>query len=1025
MEAGRLSVDARVREARTSAVLGFQVAMGEVQSGLGPDKRITANASSSSVPVEGKEHWLGVWSSNGTGAVEWMVSGDETPDVGFGDSAELVGSGSAGESVKAPKVSVGAGGVLTASYAYWVSDLSQKALVNLRDRRLTETGYDFDRIATLNQPGTFDLAGFPGLEGVSAMQDPTPDGESLRKDLSKLISPEQLGILDSNFAQSAKDHFHDLTGVNFGLQTNVVAGGMKTDLSGALSSSLAGEIYPEGPPWELLKDFLSLQSEVADGGILPQSRYPTTVQGRRVQVAPNDTLGYPVRHGIAPVVLFWEMGVEVVPDPPAVYSATDPIPLQLRVEPVIVMLNPYDVALDSSDYVFRITSGSGTYDPAARKVERYPKFEMKFLDQNFNLVKIMTPTDGSYSYGNYLNEWLPGFTGHGASDGTSYAYNSLRVGFLGSFEPGEVKVFSLDSDQDLPGTSEDFVLRLAEGEPAGYFARSGDISASLGEDFTGQDYDNYSSSGYTLRLRLSTGAVVGSLYIDSVDTEYSPASENLTSTQQVRLLQPLQRPRIFFGAALKGPNDLINSERNPASVDGAKTLASYNVRSHYQSTLLPGSSLAGDFRSAPSYSPRTDTQSFYNGVASLWDGSLYDYSQGESRMVLFHLPQDTTFSLAELQHADLSFSVYYPTYAIGNSVANPWIPGNDTVDSDTGLQDLSYLLNESLYDGFYFSTVPQDSSEEAVPENVRLSVLKGAVDAELRDSQRSANWIFTEGPLNVNSLSVEVWTAFLGSMRDFPVRYRDIFGGEIESDFADAGAFGRSPLPADGAVPSVGGNEERPDVQSPEYWRGFRNLTDDQIRNLAGQIVHQVKERGPFFSLADFVNRDPQSESLGSRLRGALQAAIDSENAVVIDGETYQPASLNPLATNQNAVTAVPSGFPDSTGYSVDFRFPEAVTGLRSEMAPGYLNQADILIQLGPLLTVRGDTFLIRSYGESVSPLTGEVLANARCEVLVQRVPSYLLDPSQSPEEAANALNERMGRKFRVLSFRWLEESGY
>ena len=394
-------------------------------------------------------------------------------------------------------------------------------------------------------------------------------------------------------------------------------------------------------------------------------------------------------------------------------------------------------------------------------------------------------------------------------------------------------------------------------------------------------------------------------------------------------------------------------------------------------------------------------------------------------MVLFHLPRETTFSLAELQHADLSFSVYYPTYAIGNSVANPWVPGDDTVDPDTGLQDLTYLLNEALFDGFYFSTIPQETSQAPIPENFRFTVLEGALDEELRDSRRSANWILAEGPFNVNSVSVDAWAAFLGGMRDFPVRYRNIFDGVIESQLAGGGAFGRNPIPAGGAVPTINGSEPRPDDQSYEYWRGFRNLSNVQIRNLAGQIVHQVQERGPFLSLADFVNRDPESDFLDFRLKGTLQAALDSEDTVLIEDDTYEPALLNPQSTNLNAVTTVPSGTPDSNGYTVAFRFPEAVTGLRSEMAPGYLNQADVLTQLGPLLTVRGDTFLIRAYGETISSFTGEMLANARCEVLVQRLPSYLMDPSQSPEEVANVRNERMGREFRVLSFRWLEESGY
>ena len=49
---------------------------------------------------------------------------------------------------------------------------------------------------------------------------------------------------------------------------------------------------------------------------------------------------------------------------------------------------------------------------------------------------------------------------------------------------------------------------------------------------------------------------------------------------------------------------------------------------------------------------------------------------------------------------------------------------------------------------------------------------------------------------------------------------------------------------------------------------------------------------------------------------------------------------------------------------------------------------ADILTAIGPFLQCRSDTFLIRTYGESLNPVTDEVESRAWCEATVQRIPN-------------------------------------
>ena len=80
---------------------------------------------------------------------------------------------------------------------------------------------------------------------------------------------------------------------------------------------------------------------------------------------------------------------------------------------------------------------------------------------------------------------------------------------------------------------------------------------------------------------------------------------------------------------------------------------------------------------------------------------------------------------------------------------------------------------------------------------------------------------------------------------------------------------------------------------------------------------------------------------------------------------------------------------------------------------------------LAPILFPRSDAFVIRAYGDTANPATGEVEGRAWAEACVQRVPDYV-DASQPPETAPGALNptnRTQGRRFRIISFRWLAAS--
>ena len=96
-------------------------------------------------------------------------------------------------------------------------------------------------------------------------------------------------------------------------------------------------------------------------------------------------------------------------------------------------------------------------------------------------------------------------------------------------------------------------------------------------------------------------------------------------------------------------------------------------------------------------------------------------------------------------------------------------------------------------------------------------------------------------------------------------------------------------------------------------------------------------------------------------------------------------------------------------------------TPARAIGSAGYLSQAALLTAFGSQITVRGDTFVIRAYGDH-RDASDKILARSWCEAVVQRSPDYV-DQTDAPDAsgALTAENSRFGRKLKIISFRWLK----
>ena len=379
------------------------------------------------------------------------------------------------------------------------------------------------------------------------------------------------------------------------------------------------------------------------------------------------------------------------------------------------------------------------------------------------------------------------------------------------------------------------------------------------------------------------------------------------------------------------------------------------------------------------------------------------------------IPLAPALSLAQLRHAPLNTGGQLPltSQIVGNSFASPLLGAASirTLSGDRTLLDHSFLANSALFDQYFFSglaepggpldqpptvndpkerltnaitgffdtATPLPNSSRFIPHRGGRSTAEIAAALTAADGYRkTAAHLLIDSPFNVNSTRVDVWEALLGST--FGSDVPKFENGNLISATGAGAAISRH-------LPSKGADYESQTTPLSK-WNGHRRLTAPQIRKLAEEIVEEVQSRGPFQSVAEFVNR--RAEAGPHSQAGALQTAIER-------------AEIN------NAVLDPAEDIPGDKGNTADG-------------APGVINQADILTPLAPILTARGDTFRIRAYGEA-GP-TGGTKVKAWCEAVVQRVPEYL-DPSDEPwvNPPTNPGNLRFGRRYEIVSFRWLSPS--
>lgn len=473
-----------------------------------------------------------------------------------------------------------------------------------------------------------------------------------------------------------------------------------------------------------------------------------------------------------------------------------------------------------------------------------------------------------------------------------------------------------------------------------------------------------------------------------------------------------------------------------------------------------------------------------------------DAASGLSKAVIAELPVRPLISLVELQSCDLRFTNPVPPYMtnlVGNADASPILPPADVVgpwikqDGSRQPRDMippahmqyddSYCLNHLLFDDWFVSSLaPRPADRASLRPTVGnehkwnaavMTSLKAAwseftagttplpntsyVPASTASAfaidvtgdpfggsatpaipvgfERLAAHLRVTDQFNVNSVSVPAWRAILGALRarEVPVLAP---GSSTTTSVTASG----TPLPrmqVAGEVATVSGNASK-------AVNGFASLTDDQLDTLATEIVAQVRLRGPFLSLSEFVNRRlaaADNTATDPSLSGALGMALRK-----IEADLTKPAadfgkttSTKSAFSGTSLLNAGPDGRPllalgEFTDPSGDYAHPKAAEGNSNFGLPGWPRQADLLRPLAPIITVRDDTVVVRAYGAATIGTTGGT-GRAWCEVVLSRSPEYV-DSRVAAHEAplgdgissgtSYLPNLAFGRRYKVVSFRWL-----
>ncbi|WPJ96734.1 hypothetical protein SH580_03320 [Coraliomargarita algicola] len=249
-------IQTEISLARSNALLGLQIAIGDLQKTAGPDQRVSATADlSGRPPLDTQQHWTGVWDVSNQDPftthstpplLQWLVSGLDTsgaklqPNSVVNDPVTLIENSIVPENSviagRVPLQSVDA--VTNGHYAFWIGDEGVKAKINTIDPH--HDGNSTESFFSQLSAQRF------GIEAISSSESGDDLGALISPlepltahTLKRLQSGQEFSFLHTDLEALQANRIHDITTYSYGLLTDTQNGGLKKDLSLAFEMDLS------------------------------------------------------------------------------------------------------------------------------------------------------------------------------------------------------------------------------------------------------------------------------------------------------------------------------------------------------------------------------------------------------------------------------------------------------------------------------------------------------------------------------------------------------------------------------------------------------------------------------------------------------------------------------------------------------------------------------------------------------------------------------------------------------------------
>lgn len=971
--------------AKESARLALMMALGDLQRHAGPDPRVTARAEIlGSARTTENPYWTGIWDTNNPSAPpRWMISWQDQRAPAPSQSIELVGPGSIAndpsQHVEAPVIEVaGRNGNTVDEIAWWVSDEASKVSLGTvpLNARAAPNFLDAHQIEALG----LQLASVQGLEELIGGYDRFTSSEA--EDLDRAGSVAQvLDLFGSTITAdlSGEAGYHAFAPASFGVLANVLPSakadsGLMKDLS--LFPRLLGAGVEEFLKFGETHAAIQQASGTDPGGL----RLFTNVKGLDTLTPLNDGS---IANPVMPILSNMMLAFTIRSDSPVANHPN----LYLRMRFFCEFWNPFTHGIqmqnavgDAYELELEITGlpEVTVYKTTGSLASSLPINIQNLLGDTSKVPEQPLVIKLVYDYG---LDWLPGQTknwaGMDASTATSNSpYRSIQNDGKDWNDPDHNLGGNTGLDTGVPRLSADIrheSFGTNELSVKVYLANLNDTSdRKLIQNIEGLVYEPVSTrpSGYS---NAHSGATFGYHFMLR-GPHFSAADSDYYRGRWLHDMDP------------RNPSHGLNPDwyldYDPKAVTGS---AFVPVKDGISALPLP---LPSEINETTG---NINTQVFRR-ITDRSAGASRHYDRLWQDTPLFELPRERVLSLASLQH--LYFHNERP-FQVGNSWGN-----------EGGTNTLAW------FDRYYFTGISRDdtadefvagaSAPNPILRNYDLEdgsneILGwqnyGAVDTTA--AREPAAHFMVAHRFNINSTSIAAWKAALGSLRIHNYKYLN-YPEEDTSDLSTLtvsnaskermfARFSHSLLETYEAPETPGFEGSEPVAPSAFYRHGARRLTEQQINDLAENIVSQITNREePFFSMEEFL----------SVASGADASLLERAIADVLAPDGRQKWFHNwELEGDENAFTETP----------IDI----------DHFSPGFLTQADIMTAIGPMLAPRSDTFIIRARSSSYT-VQGKEEGTAALEAIVQRTPDAM-DPASDNLGSTD-------RRFKLLSMRWLSE---